>query len=177
MGVARLHCALSHLPSFLPSHSCFTSNATDCSTPSRSWKSTPNSRWQPTKITRSCPEQFAILLCRHFIATYSHVLKVKVYIEQCPWQRIDADGKKHNHAFVMTPVATRFASATLTRGGEIQLEAGLKDLRVLKTTQSAFVNFVSDDYRSLPDAKDRVFSTSVFSRWTYSSININYCKI
>lgn len=61
--------------------------------------------------------------------------------------------------------------------GEIQLEAGLKDLRVLKTTQSAFVNFVNDDYRSLPDAKDRVFSTSVYSRWIYSDININFCKI
>jgi urate oxidase len=27
------------------------------------------------------------------------------------------------------------------------IESGLKDLRVLKTTQSAFVNFVNDDYR------------------------------
>lgn len=125
----------------------------------------------------TCPEQLAIVLCRHFIKTYRHVLKVKVYIEQYPWQRIDADGKKHNHAFVMTPVATRFATATLKREGEIQLEAGLKDLRVLKTTQSAFVNFVNDDYRSLPDAKDRVFSTSVYSRWIYSDININFCKI
>lgn len=65
----------------------------------------------------TCPEQLAIVLCRHFIKTYRHVLKVKVYIEQYPWQRIDADGKKHNHAFVMTPVATRFATATLKREG------------------------------------------------------------
>lgn len=65
----------------------------------------------------TCPEQFAILLCRHFLKTYDHVLKVKVYVEQYPWQRIDVDGKKHNHAFVLTPVAIRFATAILKRGG------------------------------------------------------------
>lgn len=35
--------------------------------------------------------------------------------------------------------------------------SGLKNLRVLKTTQSSFENFVTDEYRSLPDAADRVF--------------------
>ena len=65
----------------------------------------------------TCPEQFAIVLCRHFLDTYDHVLKVKVHIEQYPWQRINADGKEHNHAFVFTPVATRFATASMKRGG------------------------------------------------------------
>lgn len=35
--------------------------------------------------------------------------------------------------------------------------SGLNNLRVLKTTQSAFVNFVDDEYRSLPDMHDRIF--------------------
>jgi urate oxidase len=29
---------------------------------------------------------------------------------------------------------------------------------------------------SLPDTKDRVFSTVVFSRWEYSTTNVNFCK-
>ena len=65
----------------------------------------------------SCPEQLALELCRHFLQTYSHVLKAKVYIEQYPWQRIEVDGKKHNHAFVLTPVATRFCTARMDRDG------------------------------------------------------------
>lgn len=125
----------------------------------------------------TCPEQFALVLCNHFLNTYSHVIKAKIYIEQYPWQRIDADGKKHNHAFIFTPTAIRFATAHMKRGGEIHLEAGLKDLRVLKTTQSSFVNFVNDEYRALPDAKDRVFSTIVSSRWMYSTTNVNFCKV
>lgn len=63
------------------------------------------------------PEQFAILLCRHFLSTYSHVLKAKVHIQQYPWQRIEVDGKKHNHAFVFTPVATRVCTVRMDRNG------------------------------------------------------------
>jgi urate oxidase len=35
--------------------------------------------------------------------------------------------------------------------------SGLNDLRILKTTQSSFINFVDDEYRSLPDQHDRIF--------------------
>lgn len=35
--------------------------------------------------------------------------------------------------------------------------SGLKNLRVLKTTRSSFVDFVDDEYRSLPDMEDRLF--------------------
>lgn len=37
------------------------------------------------------------------------------------------------------------------------VESGIHGLRVLKTTQSSFVNFVDDAYRTLPDAADRIF--------------------
>lgn len=63
------------------------------------------------------PEEFAIILSRHFLTTYNHVLKVQVYIEQYPWKRIDIDGKQHNHAFVFTPVATRVCTVTMERNG------------------------------------------------------------
>lgn len=35
--------------------------------------------------------------------------------------------------------------------------SGIKGMMLLKTTQSSFVNFVDDAYRTLPDAKDRIF--------------------
>ena len=37
----------------------------------------------------------------------------------------------------------------------------------MKTTQSAFVGFVDDEFRSLPDMNDRVFCTIVDASWTY----------
>jgi len=123
----------------------------------------------------SSPEQFALVLAHHFINTYAHVTKVAIRVDQYPWQRLDVDGKPHNHAFVLNPQATRFCGVRLERGGTPMVEAGIKGLRVLKTTQSAFVNFVQDDYRSLPDASDRVFSTTVTARWEYSSIDVDFC--
>lgn len=63
----------------------------------------------------SSPEQFALILARHFLDTYAHVLKVKVYIEQYPWRRVEADGKAHNHAFIFTPTATRFCTVQQPR--------------------------------------------------------------
>lgn len=37
------------------------------------------------------------------------------------------------------------------------VKSGLSGLRVLKTTQSAFVDFVQDEYTTLADAAERIF--------------------
>lgn len=47
--------------------------------------------------------------------------------------------------------------------------AGIRDLRVLKTTQSAFKDFVNDEFRTLPDTDDRIFSTVVTANWWYNT--------
>ena len=53
----------------------------------------------------------------------------------------------------------------------------IHNLRVLKTTQSSFVNFVDDEYRTLPDQTDRIFSTIVDCSWAYRKIpEIDYHK-
>lgn len=69
------------------------------------------------------PEDFAILLCNHFLSTYSHVTKAVVDVEELMWNRVaygdQANAQKlHNHAFIHTPICTRFSTATLKRGGE-----------------------------------------------------------
>lgn len=103
----------------------------------------------------------------------------------------------HNHAFVHTPICTRSTTVTWMRNGNFfagyfgeklksllliteyypTVSSGIKKLQVLKTTQSSFVNFVDDEYRTLPDQKDRVFSTSVDCSWEYRKIpDIDYDK-
>lgn len=55
------------------------------------------------------------------------------------------------------------------------VSSGIRNLHVLKTTQSSFVNFVDDEYRTLPDQTDRIFSTIVDCCWEYRKIpDINY---
>lgn len=38
------------------------------------------------------------------------------------------------------------------------------------------MNFVNDEYRSLPDAYDRIFSTVVDCSWEYNTNNVQFCQ-
>jgi len=120
------------------------------------------------------PEEFGLLLVTHFISKYPWVVKARANITTRPWQRItDTIGRAHNHAFVSNPMAIRVAQVQYPRGGKPEVSSGIRDLRVLKTTQSAFTNFVNDEFRTLPDAADRLFSTIVTADWTYGRLDSN----
>lgn len=100
------------------------------------------------------------MLCNHFLKQYNHIVSVSIHIEVYPWDRIQYEGsdKPHNHAFVFAPIATRFCDVIRNRNDfNPTVISGLKNLRVLKTTQSKFVDFHKDEFRSLPDFEDRVF--------------------
>lgn len=70
------------------------------------------------------PEDFATLLCNHFLSKYNHVMKVVIDVEVILWNRISYDQGNsktfHNHAFVHTPICTRATKVTWKRNGETQ---------------------------------------------------------
>lgn len=115
-------------------------------------------------------EKFALLLSEHFLRKYRHVTNTKIYIEEAPWKRISVGGQDHVHAFVLSKEATRRCEVTQAQGCSPKLRSGIADLRVMKTTQSAFKNFVNDEFRTLPDADDRLFCTVVDSWWWYNTV-------
>ncbi|KAK4306085.1 hypothetical protein Pmani_022062 [Petrolisthes manimaculis] len=124
------------------------------------------------------PEDFALLLCSHFLLKYPQLTKAQVNVEEYPWQREVMDGRAHNHAFKFSPEYHHTCSVSQERDHEPLVSTGLQGLRLLKTTQSAFVNFVSDEFRSLPDMKDRVFSTEISAAWQYNkSTGVDFGKI
>ena len=47
--------------------------------------------------------------------------------------------------------------------------SGLKDLQVLKTTQSGYEGFLKDKYTALPDSTDRILATSITATWKYQA--------
>lgn len=115
--------------------------------------------------TLSSPEAFALVLGRHFL-TYSQVASARLDIAVDGWRRIDLEGRPHPHAFVGAGSEKRTCTVTADRTGE-HIAAGLTDLLVLKTTDSAWRDFHRDQYRTLPDADDRIFATSVTAEWSY----------
>ncbi|KAK3869907.1 hypothetical protein Pcinc_024821 [Petrolisthes cinctipes] len=124
------------------------------------------------------PEDFALLLCSHFLIKYPQLTKAQVHVEEYPWQREVMDGRAHNHSFKFSPEYHHTCSVSQERDREPLVSTGLQGLRLLKTTQSAFVNFVSDEFRSLPDMKDRIFSTVITAAWQYNrSTGVDFGKI
>ena len=119
------------------------------------------------------PEQFAVLLARHFLATYAHVSKVTVTLKQSTWKRVEVDGKPHDHAFSGGGPQKRYARCIGTRDA-LTIEGGVRDLPVLKTTASEWQNFHSDRYRTLKDASDRILATTIDAEWTYASPDADF---
>ena len=112
-------------------------------------------------------EDFAATLARHFVDTYGQVTQATVEVEQANWVRIARDGRPHEHAFTGGGRDTRVCRA-IYDGERLDLGGGLRGLAVLKTTASEFRGFVADRYRTLPDATDRIFATTVDATWTYT---------
>ncbi|KAG7242797.1 hypothetical protein INR49_019021, partial [Caranx melampygus] len=72
-------------------------------TPSR----TPSMLW-PSSGGINCPgivktiEQFSLDICNHFLTSFNHVLRAKVYMEEAPWRRLEKNGVEHAHAFIFS---------------------------------------------------------------------------
>ncbi|KAG7514381.1 uricase-like [Solea senegalensis] len=115
-------------------------------------------------------EQFSLDICNHFLTSFSHVLRVKVYMEEAPWRRLEKNGVEHAHAFILSPESCRFCDVEQNLNGAPVVHSGVKDMKVLKTTQSGFEGFLRDRFTTLQDSKDRCFCTTVYSRWRYNKV-------
>ncbi|CAB3231277.1 unnamed protein product [Arctia plantaginis] len=115
------------------------------------------------------PEEFGAVVVGHFLYMYKQVVEAKCRVVEYPWERLQA-GAPHNHAFLFSPTATRWCEVSQSRHEAVIVKSGLSGLRVLKTTQSAFVDFVQDEYTTLSDAAERIFSTVVEAEWTYDGM-------
>lgn len=112
-------------------------------------------------------ESFALAMVEHFLARHRQVSAATVSIEQAPWRRIEGpDGAEHPHAFIAAGTARRTCQVRSDRGTPA-IEAGVSGLTVVKTANSAFRDFVRDEFTTLPDADDRIFGTAVEARWRY----------
>lgn len=120
-------------------------------------------------------EQFALRLARHFARDFPAVQRARVSIEECPWSRIEVDGKPHQHSFMRSGTDKRLA--TVTCAGESEwVVAGIGDLVLLKSTGSEFFGYPRDQYTTLAETHDRVLATAVGARWRYSRLDVDWAE-
>lgn len=118
------------------------------------------------------PEEFGLLLARHFVDSQPTIHHARVSIEEYGWDRI-GDGP---HSFVRNGQETRTAVVHygVGPGGAGQSDnhahvvSGLTDLVVLNSTDSEFWGYVKDRYTTLKETRDRVLATAVTARWRHA---------
>lgn len=112
-------------------------------------------------------EPFALLVAEHFLARYAQIEKVTIETRERRWVPLEIDGRPHEHAFrggEGTPVVRVVAR----RDGEREIESGMVDLLLLKSTGSGFAGFPRCEHTTLPETDDRVLSTLVEARWLHA---------
>ena len=109
-------------------------------------------------------EPYGIALARHFVDDVGPVHAARVEIERYEWDRVTVDGQPHPHTWARRGPEVRTAAITVG-AGPVQVVQGVKDLVVLKSTGSAFRNFLVDEYTTLQPTDDRIMATSLTARW------------
>ena len=123
-------------------------------------------------------EDFGIIIARHFLKEYPHVVnRVSVELNKDRWERVsvpDSTGtvREHKHCFKRLGPAQPFARVVGSKKSSapvsLTVTSGIRNLNLLKTTQSGFVGFHKDRYTSLPESTERFLGTSVLAEWTYA---------
>ncbi|KAL0303660.1 UNVERIFIED_CONTAM: Uricase [Sesamum radiatum] len=112
------------------------------------------------------PEDFAIVLGKHFTSFYRQVTAAIINIVEKPWERISIDGQPHEHGFKLGS-EKHTTEVIVKKSGALQIVSGIEGLAVLKTTQSGFEGFIRDKYTILPETRERMLATEVTAFWRY----------
>jgi urate oxidase len=116
------------------------------------------------------PESFGIRLARHFVDSAEPITWSRVKLEMYPWARLGDP-----HAFVRDGRYVRTATVTYD-GSATRVVSGVKDLVLLKTTDSEFWGYIQDQYTTLQPTSDRVMATSLLAQWLHTSAEVDWGK-
>lgn len=118
-------------------------------------------------------EAFGIYLANHFIDNNPQVSRCKIEITEHLWSRMSLDGKQHHHAYISS--GTEKHTAVVVRDkNDVSVISGIKDLLILKTTDSGFEHYIKDKYTTLKETNDRIFATQCEANWMYNSLQQDF---
>jgi urate oxidase len=111
-------------------------------------------------------ESFGLALARHFLDRNPRLERVRIDSTEHAWGRIACGDREYGQAFVRQGPETR--TSTIDAGRDaMTVEAGVADLVILKSSNSAFAGFPRDEYTTLPETHDRILATALTATWRY----------
>jgi urate oxidase len=118
-------------------------------------------------------EGFAIYLAHFFHANNPQVSRVNIEISESSYKRISIDGIEHAHAFMGAGNEKRHTMISQS-DSSITVRSGIKDLLIVKTTDSGFEHFIRDRYTTLKETSDRILATNCEVNWLYEDAGIDF---
>jgi len=112
-------------------------------------------------------ENLGLHLIEHFLSYNPQLKRVLSQASESSWARLPQGGKPHASAFARASNEERTSILSGTREGT-QVRAGIDNLIVLKTTNSAFEDFKKDPYTTLQEEGDCILSTVIRADWLYT---------
>ena len=119
-------------------------------------------------------EEFATELVDFLLGRNPQISMVEVEIDSGLWKRLTVDGLIHPTAFMHGSAELGTTHVRRERGGRLRVTSGIKEMVVLKTTDSAFAGFLRDELTTLPETEDRLMGTSVTATWEYVTDAVAY---
>lgn len=118
-------------------------------------------------------EHYAQALAERFLDRYAQVATVRITTSETKWRRAVLNGEPHPHSFTLDGNGKPVVELTATRNG-VSIVSGIDGFTFMKSTQSGWVDYVMDEYTTLPPTTDRIAATAMDARWTWLSAPADY---
>ena len=117
------------------------------------------------------PEAFALRLGEHFVTSQEPISRARIALSEYSWDAIAGQ-----HSFVRNSRYTRTTRVLHDATEGTSVVSGVRDLVVLKTTESEFWGFPRDEYTTLGETTDRMLATEVSAQWRFRSAEVDWAK-
>jgi urate oxidase len=121
-------------------------------------------------------ENFCLHLIEHFLTYNPQVSRVKIEAAENRWARLPLGGKPHPSVFTRAGEEKRTAILSGTRK-ETAVRVGIEGLVVMKTSKSAFENFLKDPFTTLKEDDNRILATTLRANWLYAADDVEFGSI
>lgn len=118
-------------------------------------------------------EAFGIHLANHFAGNNPQVTLTRIEITEHLYSRLLFDGKQHPHAYISSGNEKHTAVVEQGTAG-VTVSSGIKDLLIVKTTDSAFEHYIKDPYTTLKETSDRILATQCEATWIYALDGVDF---
>ncbi|GEO07981.1 factor-independent urate hydroxylase [Segetibacter aerophilus] len=121
-------------------------------------------------------EDFAIHLANHFFSNNPQVSQTTIEITEHLYSRMSFDGSEHPHTY-QSKGNEKHVTTVVQDAHKTSVTSGIKGLLILKTTNSAFTDYIKDRYTTLKETTDRIFATECEATWVYNSYKLNFAEL